>query len=125
MNKMELNLFKNVQPKTTEDFKIADALDGIEIVYNYSNEDNMVVTNPSLDVENDKKYIREYLTIFNVNPDVINIKSFVDVKMNNDELHIIYYGEIKDEIRSMLKEQSTFYNSTINNKNQIVYIFKL
>ena len=125
MNKMELNLFENVQPKTVEDFKIADALDSVEIEYNYSNEDKMIITNPSLDVENDKKYIREYLTMFNVNPDVIHIESFVDVKLNNDELHIIYHGEINNEIRKMLNEQITFYNSTINDKNQIVYIFKL
>ena len=125
MNKMELNLFENVQPKTVEDFKIADALDGVEIEYNYSNEDKMIITNPSLDAENDKKYIREYLTMFNVNPDVIHIESFVDVKLNNDELHVIYHGEINDEIRNMLKEQTTFYNSTINDKNQVVYIFKL
>lgn len=122
---MELNLFENVQPKTVEDFKIADALDGVEIEYNYSNEDKMIITNPSLDAENDKKYIREYLTMFNVNPDVIHIESFVDVKLNNDELHVIYHGEINDEIRNMLKEQTTFYNSTINDKNQVVYIFKL
>ena len=125
MNKMELNLFENVQPKTVEDFKIADALDGVEIEYNYSNEDKMIITNPSLYAENDKKYIREYLTMFNVNPDVIHIESFVDVKLNNDELHVIYHGEINDEIRNMLKEQTTFYNSTINDKNQVVYIFKL
>ena len=125
MNKMESNLFENVQPKTVEDFKIADALDGVEIVYNYSNEDGMTITNPSLDAENDKKYIREYLTMFNVNPDVIHIESFVDVKLNNNELHIIYHGEINNEIRKMLNEQTTFYNSTVNDKNQIVYIFKL
>lgn len=125
MNKMELNLFENVQPKTVEDFKIADALDGVEIEYNYSNEDKMIVTNPSLDAENDKKYVREYLTMFNVNPDVIHIESFVDVKLNNNELHIIYHGEINNEIRKMLSEQTTFYNSTIDDKNQIVYIFKL
>ena len=122
---MELNLFENVQPKTVEDFKIADALDGVEIEYNYSNEDKMIVTNPSLDAENDKKYVREYLTMFNVNPDVIHIESFVDVKLNNNELHIIYHGEINNEIRKMLSEQTTFYNSTIDDKNQIVYIFKL
>ena len=125
MNKMESNLFENVQPKTVEDFKIADALDGVEIVYNYSNEDGMTITNPSLDAEDDKKYIREYLTMFNVNPDVIHIESFVDVKLNNNELHIIYHGEINNEIRKMLSEQTTFYNSTVNDKNQIVYIFKL
>ena len=125
MNKMESNLFENVQPKTVEDFKIADALDGVEIVYNYSNEDGMTITNPSLDAEDDKKYIREYLTMFNVNPDVIHIESFVDVKLNNNELHIIYHGEISNEIRKMLNEQDTFYNSTVNDKNQIVYIFKL
>ena len=125
MNKMELNLFENVQPKTVEDFKITDALDGVEIEYNCSNEDKMIVTNPSLDVENDKKYIREYLTMFNVNPDVIHVESFVDVKLNNNELHIIYYGEINNEICKMLNEQTTFYNSTINDKNQVVYIFKL
>ena len=125
MNKMESNLFENVQPKTVEDFKIADALDGVEIVYNYSNEDRVTITNPSLDAEDDKKYIREYLTMFNVNPDVIHIESFVDVKLNNNELHIIYHGEISNEIRKMLNEQDTFYNSTVNDKNQIVYIFKL
>lgn len=125
MNKMELNIFENVQPKTVEDFKIADALDGVEIEYNYSNEDKMIITNPSLDAEDDKKYIYEYLTMFNVNPDVIHIESFVDVKLNNDELHIIYHGEINDEIRKMLNEQTTFYNSLINDKNQVVYIFKL
>lgn len=125
MNKMESNLFENVQPKTVEDFKIADALDGVEIVYNHSNEDRMTITNPSLDAEDDKKYIREYLTMFNVNPDVIHIESFVDVKLNNNELHIIYHGEISNEIRKMLNEQDTFYNSTVNDKNQIVYIFKL
>lgn len=125
MNKMESNLFENVQPKTVEDFKIADALDGVEIVYNYSNEDEMTITNPSLDAEDDKKYIREYLTMFNVNPDVIHIESFVNVKLNNNELHIIYHGEINNEIRKMLSEQTTFYNSTVNDKNQIVYIFKL
>ena len=125
MNKMESNLFENVQPKTVEDFKIADALDGVEIVYNYSNEDRVTITNPSLDAEDDKKYIREYLTMFNVNPDVIHIESFVNVKLNNNELHIIYHGEISNEIRKMLNEQDTFYNSTINDKNQIVYIFKL
>ena len=125
MNKMESNLFENVQPKTVEDFKIADALDGVEIVYNYSNEDGMTITNPSLDAEDDKKYIREYLTMFNVNPDVIHIESFVDVKLNNNELHIIYHGKINNEIRKMLNEQDTFYNSTVNDKNQIVYIFKL
>ena len=125
MNKMESNLFKNVQPKTIEDFKIADALDGVETVYNYSNEDGITITNPSLDTEDDKKYIREYLTMFNVNPDVVNIKSFVNVKLNDKELHIIYNGEISNEIRKMLNEQTTFYNSMVNNKNQIVYIFKL
>ena len=125
MNKMESNLFENVQPKTVEDFKIADALDGVEIVYNYSNEDKVTITNPSLDTEDDKKYIREYLTMFNVNPDVVNIKSFVNIKLNNKELHIIYNGEISNEIRKMLNEQTTFYNSTVNDKNQIVYIFKL
>lgn len=125
MNKMESNLFENVQPKTVEDFKIADALDGVEIVYNYSNEDRVTITNPSLDAEDDKKYIREYLTMFNVNPDVIHIESFVNVKLNNNELHIIYHGEISNEIRKMLNEQDTFYNSTVNDKNQIVYIFKL
>lgn len=125
MNKMESNLFENVQPKTVEDFKIADALDGVEIVYNYSNEDGMTITNPSLDAEDDKKYIREYLTMFNVNPDVIHIESFVNVKLNNNELHIIYHGEISNEMRKMLNEQDTFYNSTVNDKNQIVYIFKL
>lgn len=122
---MESNLFKNVQPKTVEDFKIADALDGVETVYNYSDEDNMTITNPSLDAEDDKKYIHEYLTMFNVNPDVVNIKSFVDVKLINNELHIIYHGEITDKIRNMLNEQTTFYNSTINDDNQVVYIFKL
>lgn len=122
---MELNLFENVQPKTVEDFKIADALDGVEIEYNYSNEDKMIVTNPSLDMEDDKKYIYEYLTMFNINPDVIHIKSFVDIKLNNNELHIIYHGEINDEIRKMLSEQTTFYNSMIDDKNRIVYIFKL
>lgn len=125
MNKMESNLFENVQPKTIEDFKIADVLDGVEIVYNYSNEDGMTITNPSLDAEDDKKYIREYLTMFNVNPDVIHIESFVDVKLNNNELHIIYHGKINNEIRKMLSEQTTFYNSTIDDKNQVVYIFKL
>ena len=125
MNKMESNLFENVQPKTVEDFKIADALDGVEIVYNYSNEDGVTIINPSLDAEEDKKYIHEYLTMFNINPDVVNIKSFVDIKLNDKELHIIYHGEISNEIRRMLNEQDTFYNSTVNDKNQIVYIFKL
>ena len=125
MNKMESNLFENVQPKTVEDFKIADALDGVEIVYNYSNEDGMTITNPSLDTDDDKKYIREYLTMFNVNPDVVNIKSFVNVKLKDKELHIIYNGEISNEIRKMLNEQTTFYNSTVNDRNQVVYIFKL
>ena len=117
-----------MQPKTIEDFKIADMIDSVEIVYNYGNEDGMITTNPSLDKEwTDNKYIREYFTIFSINPDVINVKEYVGIKVVNNILEIYYKQQPNKKIKELLENNSLFYNTDVVKLNSyyVKYTFLL
>lgn len=80
-----------------------------------------------MDFSRYNKGLRFYATLYNINADVFNTESFINISAKNKELKI-YYNKLYDNyIVKLLIENKFYYNTVIeryNNLPCICYVYK-